>query len=215
MFYCSENCQKKDMKFHKCECEYLKKHYDILRDNTARFLLRLYLTLKRYPDERTELWKIPNTDPKVYRSYNDLTLTRAGQEKVEMKTEALQELQKILNDFCESDLDYDSLIMFDHFEKIIGNTFGYQNIDMKQIGLAIYVIESAYEHSCVPNACVVYNGTTIQVVALKNIYPGEKITISYVPLIYSQEVRAGLLESQFSSKCSCIKCTGDAEDGKF
>ena len=210
MFYCNQGCREADLKIHELECKFLKKHDDILREDIPRYLLRLYLTLQHYPEKRSKKFKIPNTNPKKHRTYDDLALTKEG---IEMRRDIVEDIEIFLNDFRSSGFDYDRDIMFEHYYKIMSNTFTFSNIDMEPIGFAIYVLESVFEHSCVSNACVVYNGTNIQIVAIKDINPGEKITISYNPIEDSREDCSNLLKGSFHFNCSCISCLRNPNDG--
>jgi hypothetical protein len=81
-------------------------------------------------------------------------------------------------------------------------------------GTAMYSTTCKMNHSCDPNVIVLYKPTgwgsrhplTAFCVALKNIEPGEELTISYIDLV-DQSVRerqAALMNYGFT--CQCVKC---------
>ena len=215
MFYCKEDCQKEDWKFHKLECSIFIYHYGNFRHDFSRLLLRLYLIFERYPLKKSEFWKIPNTDPPQYRCYVDLTITKEGKEEFELDDERFRLFEKCLKNFREAGLDYHREILFEHFWKILGNSFAILDLYAEKSGVGIYVLESVFWHSCIPNASLAYDGTNIEIRAMKNIFPGEKITINFVPLSLSREERQNKLKHLFFFNCSCRKCSDDYEDGKF
>ena len=228
MFYCSKECQKKDWRIHKLECKIFKDHYEGIKPEDLsssyerfhdhyRLLLRVHLTLEQFPDQGVESFKIPGTDPAQYRSYDDL---RTCKEKIKIDEERSLIFKMILRIFFEAGINFDREKLFEHFCKILINRFIIENFDFEAIGLSIFVLESGLEHSCVPNASLVFNGINLQVRALKNISKDEKITINYVTIyisngIISQESRQKILKERYYFTCSCPKCLEYKEEGMF
>ena len=229
MFYCSKECQKNDWKIHKLECKIYKAHYERIQlphptnDNLLThdyfwFLLRVYLTLERFPDRRTESFKVPGTDPVKYRSYDDL---RTCVHEIRTDLARVLNFEMIWDNFYrEAGLNFNRGKLFEHFCKIAINRFCVKNVDLRVIGLSIFVPESGFKHSCIPNAALVFNGMNLEVRALKNIPKDEKITINYVTTyisngIISQEDRLKLLKKQYFFDCSCPICLNCKGEGKF
>ena len=212
MCYCSIDCKDKDWKIHEHECKIFKDHYETLSDHTERFLLRLYLTLKHFPDERFKSHEIPRTDPPLYRSYVDLKIQPEDVKKDETK---FGPFENILKNFHRVGIEFDREELFECFCKIMANTFAIDDDDMFTIGTSIFIVESVFEHSCDPNADLVFNGIDLEVRAIKNISSSEKITISWTDRQYSREDRQKLLKESFYLTCLCNKCSADNEDGKF
>lgn len=65
-------------------------------------------------------------------------------------------------------------------------------------------------HSCEPNADVIFDGSDVRVRSRRTIEPGEEITISYVDPNESFEVRRDHLLSKFYFECRCNKCQKEA-----
>lgn len=82
-------------------------------------------------------------------------------------------------------------------------------------GTAFYFLICKINHSCVPNVIVKYTssedsqsgqvGLVAQLVALRDILPGEELLQSYVDASLPTAARGKLL-SEYGFKCSCVKC---------
>ena len=219
MFYCSKDCQKKDWKIHKLECKIYKAHYEksVIRleeenHDYFRLLLRVYLTLEQFPDLRTQSFKVPETDPPQYRCYDDL---RICEKEIKSDEDRALLFLNILFTFGLFGIDCDTKKISEHFCKIMMNKFHLDNFDLQIIGLSIFVLESGFKHSCIPNASLVFNGINLKVRALKNISSGEKITINYFSEMIPQKNRRELLQKQYYFTCSCPKCLDYKEESKF
>ena len=212
MFYCDKACQRKDWKIHKHECNIYKNHYETIRRDLDRMLLRLYLTIEQFPDKRFQSEKVPGTVPPQDRSYDDLM---THQDDIEMDENRLQYFEYLLSRFRQAGLDFDRGELFEHFCKIVVNCYSILNTELNEIGVSIYVLESVFDHSCDPNAAPVFDGIDLEIRALRDISSSEKITISYLDLKASREARQKTLEEQYYFTCSCPKCVNNNEEGKF
>ncbi|KAI0827489.1 SET domain-containing protein [Hypoxylon sp. FL0890] len=75
--------------------------------------------------------------------------------------------------------------------------------------MALYPKVARVNHACRPNAFIRFTPSSlaVSIVALKDIEPGEEISITYVPMGKTREERrAGLLKWGFN--CTCSLCTG-------
>lgn len=79
-----------------------------------------------------------------------------------------------------------------------------------EIGMALYVAGSVFEHSCVPNAAPTYRGTHMTIRALKTIKEGEKVVINYVDLKRPLEERREALRRHYYIECKCERCVAEA-----
>ena len=52
--------------------------------------------------------------------------------------------------------------------------------ELRPIGVGIYPLAAMVNHSCEPNACQVFRGQRILFKAVRDLAPGDEITISYV-----------------------------------
>lgn len=84
-------------------------------------------------------------------------------------------------------------------------------------GSGLYVLQSTVNHSCLSNAVVEfpYSNNTLVLKAIRDIQPGEEISISYLDdceLIRSRHSRQKALSSLYLFICSCEKCQSQAGD---
>jgi len=73
---------------------------------------------------------------------------------------------------------------------------------------------SRINHSCEPNAIKFKHGGGMRLVALRNIKPGEAVTVSYIndsSRMQPFELRKAHLSSWFP-ECACSRCTSDLDD---
>jgi len=68
---------------------------------------------------------------------------------------------------------------------------------------------SLANHSCTPNATVMFDGRRIELRALDAIEEGEQIFISYVDNLQSRDARRKELRERYFFECRCGKCERD------
>ncbi|XP_045469214.1 histone-lysine N-trimethyltransferase SMYD5 isoform X2 [Harmonia axyridis] len=99
----------------------------------------------------------------------------------------------------------------------------YQDIDdhtgsfLNNEGVALYMLQSAANHSCLPNAEVsfLHNNTKLSLVALRDINEGEEIFISYLgecDLQRSRVSRHRELMENYLFECECEKCLKECDN---
>jgi len=80
------------------------------------------------------------------------------------------------------------------------------------VGDGLYLLSSFYNHSCVPNTRVEFNGNEMRVFAARNIAPGQEIFRSYISApkeeMHSLSVtqRRQRLHHYFGFWCDCPRC---------
>lgn len=84
-------------------------------------------------------------------------------------------------------------------------------------GVALFSLQSACNHSCIPNAEPTYlnNNSRLSLVALTDIKAGDEICISYLDectLQRSRHSRNKELSENYLFKCNCSKCEQQAND---
>jgi len=86
---------------------------------------------------------------------------------------------------------------------------------------ALFALGSLLEHSCVPN-CVKFArlggphggaAPVLQLRALRDIRPGESLSIAYVPLADPTHMRQESLWRRWGFRCTCTRCVDPAELG--
>ncbi|KAK5166907.1 uncharacterized protein LTR77_007636 [Saxophila tyrrhenica] len=74
------------------------------------------------------------------------------------------------------------------------------------LGLVLDPSTAVMNHSCSPNAVVVFDGPKLSVRVLERVQQGDEITISYIDSSAPYGVRQAELRDQYFFTCNCSKC---------
>ncbi|XP_027195721.2 histone-lysine N-methyltransferase SMYD3-like [Dermatophagoides pteronyssinus] len=212
MFYCGKSCQRKDWKHHKWEClDIFSKKFSIIEKNLPRFLLRLYLWIENNPDSLNERRKFPDKNPNSNRCFTDLM---THYEQIQMDPIRMAAFRSLCSKFESlNSFEFDTEKLFEYFCRICINAFTITNCEFNEIGTGLYLAESQLDHSCLPNASPVFNGQRIAIRAIRPIKQGDLITVNYVDLKLSKNIRQEKLLQQYYFQCKCQRCeTNDPID---
>jgi len=88
------------------------------------------------------------------------------------------------------------------------NAFSATLADDERVGLCFEPKIALANHSCCPNATVVFNGRTVSLRALDAIRSGGQIFISYIDPTQSTDERQTQLKKRYFFTCECLKCRG-------
>lgn len=102
------------------------------------------------------------------------------------------------------------------YESVEKETGSYMNNE----GSGLYALQSACNHSCVPNAEATfpYNNFTLVMEAIKEIQPGEEIIVCYLDECNrnrNRHSRNKLLRENYLFTCTCPKCESEVSDEDF
>jgi hypothetical protein len=86
------------------------------------------------------------------------------------------------------------------------NAFSATLADDERVGLCFEPKIALANHSCCPNAAVVFNGRTASLRALDTIKSSEQIFISYIDPTQSTDERQTQLSIRYFFSCQCLKC---------
>ncbi|KZV78345.1 SET domain-containing protein [Exidia glandulosa HHB12029] len=106
--------------------------------------------------------------------------------------------------------------LVDIISQFTTNSFTLSSSSLSPIGVCISPTVALANHSCDPNAVVVFprpSGTTLQepvmqIIAIKNISPGEEILTSYVDTSQPGHLRRQDLRETYGFTCACDLCEG-------
>lgn len=91
------------------------------------------------------------------------------------------------------------------------NNFGIMDELMSCIGIGVYPSIALLNHSCDPNCILRYRlsniGPIAEVVAIRNVSPGEELTHSYTELTNIQSMRQTELFKNYGFHCDCCLCS--------
>ncbi|KAL8279863.1 hypothetical protein RQP46_007713 [Phenoliferia psychrophenolica] len=212
--YCSAVCQTTDWKaHHKEECKALieaaKKNGGAVPDTPIRALGRLV--------------RLKAKDPKGYLSTEVDALQSHRETLNAVQQEQYFQLSVSLAAFVGpealSAAGYSSgSDMLDLCSRFASNSFALTTPHLSNVGVTISPLVALLNHSCFPNAVVVFPTRpsasspspaarkTMKVVAIRDIRQGEEVLTSYVDLALPKEERRAELLERYGFECGCEEC---------
>jgi hypothetical protein len=92
---------------------------------------------------------------------------------------------------------------------MITNAFRATLADDTPVGLCFEPILAQANHSCSPNAVVVWDGRSVALRALEPISKGDQVFISYITATEDRQSRQRDLKRRYFFDCQCEKCSKD------
>lgn len=207
--YCSPKCQKLDWKMiHKNECPLLTRLSHI-PPTSFRALCQVVF---RYPEFGTEL------DLRSEDHLSDFKKDKETWADTMLQAKAVTEYSKTPPHKIE--LVATLLCMVSH-EPPINLEYQLISIEMRingfravlpddtPIGLCYEPTLALANHSCAPNAFILFDGRCVSLKALNPIKKDDDIFISYVDATQSRDTRRAELRDIYFFDCNCRKCTDD------
>jgi len=200
-YYCNNQCQKRAWSLHKFECKYLQNISPKSPPSVVKLILRILFKNKFYPEEKEIL-----PDGKT-RSLEDLKMhqaeIKASSERIEAFRSFLCVIRACVGDMFTSDQ------IFRTYCKVIINSTEITDIMGNTIGTGLYLGLSAVDHSCQPNANVVFMGTRVRLRAMTSIPSPvwSRVRIDYLATILPTNIRQTRLEEAYYFRCKCDLCT--------
>ncbi|KAF8947793.1 SET and MYND domain-containing protein 3 [Haplosporangium gracile] len=97
---------------------------------------------------------------------------------------------------------------FELLRKLLSYGFSVTNLETTTaVGLALYVQSMPFmNHSCLPNCVYTFKGSRVECRVIRDIQPGEELTISYIDQIGTTQERQKQLKEQYHFTCMCPMC---------
>ncbi|KAF9378401.1 SET and MYND domain-containing protein 3 [Podila verticillata] len=97
---------------------------------------------------------------------------------------------------------------FDLIRKLNAYGFSMTNLETTTVvALGLYIQSMAFmNHSCVPNCVYIFKGPKVECRVIRDIQPGEEMTISYIDQIGTTKERQRQLKEQYHFVCECPLC---------
>lgn len=116
-------------------------------------------------------------------------------------------------------VEFDEELLLQCYGLLHVNSFGIDNyhaggeggeqtselVNIEHAGCGLYIEASVFDHSCVPNACVLGDRLLLEVRALRPIEAGERIYIDYIQDIKPKSERVAQLEARYFFTCACAE----------
>lgn len=191
--YCSPACQRKAWKaVHKRECKIFAVQEEVVPNVVVAVMQMMdginqgqdeYQALLTMENHRDEFEKAGGKRLETMRLMAHTALKMTGEKQV-------KSMQPILMAMC---------CLMCNSSRLVTATFD-------PLGLALDPRSAAINHSCEPNAVVVFDGPKLSVRALKALKADEEVLISYVDSSAPCGVRQAELKDQYFFTCECKKC---------
>lgn len=205
VFYCSRKCQEQDAEFHEDECMYFRRKRSPPGSDTARFLLRFLLRMRKDGHRVSDV--VPWKEEK--RKFKDLLdhfddIVNGRMYRRDMINAYYEEMIKIMGLEDAPDPDY----FLECYGRMAINSFNILDENQEAIGLALYLGPSIMDHSCQPNAAVNFDGINIVVRSLidRDELDFSEVQISYISLLEHTQRRREHLRKHYYFECQCIRC---------
>ncbi|CAG8777519.1 45164_t:CDS:2 [Gigaspora margarita] len=220
-FYCNVKCQKLAWSaHHKILCPIYKKEGNKVLDNDymdeemlRRVALRIEKYLKKKSYYETETVSLTSLTEKV-NCETFLTLMSHREKRTPEQLEKFKAIAKnVFSDLDLQNITQDELITY--LCRFSCNNFNLDDSQLFPFGEGTYSIGSLINHSCRPNAIMMYSigqqtSSGPQILrSIENIKAGEEITISYIDVAMSRTSRQKLLNEKYFFKCQCSRCSSD------
>ncbi|XP_066595162.1 histone-lysine N-methyltransferase SMYD3 isoform X2 [Prorops nasuta] len=203
VYYCDRKCQKESWSIHKQECSNLKRIVPRVIPDAARLMAKIIIKLNLGGGEECGYY----TETK-YRKFKDLMSHYSDIKNSEEKMEHFTSLCGVLLEFFGNTPIPNSAELMGIYGRMCINSFNILNEDMNSIGVGIYLAPSILDHSCEPNATVIFEGTRIIIRTLQDLpsLDWSNIRISYIDLLNTTKDRKAELQSSYYFLCECEKC---------
>ena len=205
--YCSRECQRFDWRnFHKYECPFYTKRESFFGHPAHRLALRCFILMKYRPEELRKQYDVLGGRRICYMNLIDHANQRPANDETD---EVLQTICLLFSEFeLEVDLNQFKLILY----KFYINSFTIADYDSENIGAALYIKTSIFDHSCAPNTSFNFLGLKQQVRAIKDIPARAPISTEYFEIFELRRTRQERLLRTHFFTCTCVRCLSDPSD---
>ncbi|XP_026455132.1 histone-lysine N-methyltransferase ASHR1-like isoform X1 [Papaver somniferum] len=200
-WYCGSTCQKSEWKLHRIECQALARLSKERRKSltpSLRLMVRLYLK-RKLQNER--VFQTTATD-----NYNLVEalvdhMSDIGEKQLVLYAQ-MANLVNLILEWPNSNIKE----IAQNFSKLACNAHTICDSELRPLGTGLYPVISIINHSCSPNAVLVFEGRRAVVRAVELIPQGTEVFITYVETAESTAARQKALKEQYFFTCSCPCC---------
>jgi len=185
---------------------YLKKVAPKIPPDTVRLMARIILKLRNGGAKECDV--LPDGQQ---RYFDDLLTHQKEIVRDSSRIEAFQNFYLVLKDCLDKFLPPKSEVL-DIYGRILINSFNLMNDKFQSVGVGLYLGASVLDHSCQPNAVVIFKGKELIVRTIEDVENISDIRVSYTNLLDNTEKRRQNLCEQYYFFCECPKCQDMEQD---
>ncbi|CAA0827867.1 Histone-lysine N-methyltransferase ASHR1 [Striga hermonthica] len=203
VWYCSSKCQKSDWKMHSVECSALKKvDKERLKSLTQSIRLMVRLCI-RFKLQNQKI--LPNTATENYKLVEALVshISEVDENQLILYAQ-MANLVNLILQWPDSDINIKQIA--ENFSKLACNAHTICDSELRPLGTGLFPVIAIINHSCLPNAVLVFEGRVAVVRAMQHIPKGTEVTISYIETAGSTITRRKALKEQYFFTCACDRC---------
>uniref|UniRef100_A0A1I7XK68 MYND-type domain-containing protein n=1 Tax=Heterorhabditis bacteriophora TaxID=37862 RepID=A0A1I7XK68_HETBA len=209
MHYCGAECQKNDLLDHKNECTRLAATGCMsVPPRPVRLISRMIIKLAR-ESSLSEKSRAFNG-----RTVGDMIDNSQFIEKDPDQIAIIENISKAISLFLEKELIPQPAALISIYGMYITNSFAiYDRNHLRKIGAGLYVGLSIHEHSCTPDAYIVYDGRkALMRTANVDVTYNTELTVSYIHMMQTTPKRRQQLKKQYYFDCMCNGCCNRGRD---
>ena len=216
MYYCSKKCQINDWRYcHKYECKLVKKLVDadskLLTDDQGMKCFRYCIKTHFDKDVLNKKWKLFDGSERKIDDMVDHV-----KEMREQTPERFFAMVSLAEQITTLNIGLDLKTVLRRCGQVKMNSFAI--IDELShdsnfvIASGMFIESSIFNHSCRPNAVRVFNGSTIEIRASREIDTAvEGVTLTYIDCQTSRDERKNELRDFYYFDCQCEFCATETE----
>ncbi|KAF3919492.1 hypothetical protein ABW20_dc0100562 [Dactylellina cionopaga] len=203
--YCGKACQTSDWKRknHKYECDIYKRQHPRVLPTPARAMLRM---AKHF---LTETPGSAVTGGVGGLKAHAQEFSKAGGERWEMgnlTAKATAEFSK-----SSKQVSFEPEFMRDLYCKLLINSVTVTTQTFDPIGICLAFESAMFNHSCDPNAFMIFDGRQLFIRSLREIPKDTEVTISYIDTFMARKQRRSELSTRYFFDCSCSLCAAELQ----
>uniref|UniRef100_A0A1S3CPQ6 Uncharacterized protein n=1 Tax=Cucumis melo TaxID=3656 RepID=A0A1S3CPQ6_CUCME len=206
-WYCSSMCQRSEWKLHRLECDALARldkgrHKSVTP--SIRLMIKLFIRRKLQSEK-----VIPMAATDNYKLVEELIDHMSGIDEKQLVLYAqMGTLVNLILQWPEMNVKEIAV----NFSKLACNAHTICDSELRPLGTGLYPVISIINHSCLPNAVLVFEGRSAVVRAVQHIPPGSEVSISYIETAGSTMTRQKTLKENYLFTCTCSRCVKAQED---
>ncbi|KAK9322111.1 hypothetical protein V1517DRAFT_150502 [Lipomyces orientalis] len=190
-YYCSQECQLQDWKaYHKRECKILATLAPQVPPSTVILLMRILL--------------IPGNKRQRFYSAMETLRSHIDDRRNTEDFETSVVMSKGAKEYSGTELTLETVV--EMLCKIMTNSFSIPLPTYDIVGIMFDTSISLINHSCDPNAVIVFEKNVLMVRAVRPIRKGEEIYITYTDNTMPMPRRKKALRTQYFFDCQCTAC---------